>query len=116
MFMLYYHSKNLKKRRITVCGIINEGVISFGVSRCSKKDNFVKSKGRLISQGRAETVPSYSCDYTGRYQFVVLAKQITEFLMAKKDLKIGHTEFVKLEELSKINYSREQQINHELVN
>lgn len=41
--------------RYTVCGILNptNNTISIGVCRCSKKDQFIKNRGRLTSLYRA---------------------------------------------------------------
>ena len=45
--------------RVTICGIFNpdDNTISFGVSRCSTKDVFVKSTGKELSYARAKDTP-----------------------------------------------------------
>ena len=45
--------------RVTICGIFNpdDNTISFGVSRCSTKDVFVKSTGKELSYTRAKDTP-----------------------------------------------------------
>lgn len=56
---LYYHTKPVPGlRRVTVCGIIKNDKMSFGVARCSKKDTFKKAKGRLIAEARAKNKPN----------------------------------------------------------
>lgn len=50
---------NCKASRITICGIWDDenNVISFGVSRCSGKDQFRKDVGRNLAYNRALTDP-----------------------------------------------------------
>jgi predicted membrane GTPase involved in stress response len=57
---VYYHHSALEvgKPRVTVAGIIIDGILRLGVSRCSIKDNFIKAKGRMIAKARAEKRPS----------------------------------------------------------
>lgn len=55
MKKLFFHSKTTP--RVTVAGIIKDDQISFGVSRCSTKDQFFKKKGRHIAEGRATKTP-----------------------------------------------------------
>jgi len=47
--------------RFTICGIydVESTTMKFGVARCSKKDQFSKKKGRLISEGRATKSPIF---------------------------------------------------------
>lgn len=69
MKTLYYYDsvkvQNIKKeeetRRITIAGVINDddNEITFGISQCSPKDQFVKSKGRAIATGRAKSSNPY---------------------------------------------------------
>ena len=55
----YHHSTPLKGQpRITVAGILSNGTLTLGVSRCSNKDQFSKKKGRHIALGRAKTKPA----------------------------------------------------------
>lgn len=57
---VYYHHSAYEAGlpRVTVAGIIIDGTLRLGLSRCSIKDNFIKSKGRFISKARAEKRPS----------------------------------------------------------
>lgn len=48
---------NQKNERLTIGGIYVEGTLKIGVSRCSKKDQFEKRKGREVSIGRATECP-----------------------------------------------------------
>ena len=52
-------SKPRRVPRITICGILDstKNTLTFGVSRCSTKDSFVKSIGRDLSYQRATTNP-----------------------------------------------------------
>lgn len=52
-------SKPRRIPRITICGILDstKNTLTFGVSRCSTKDSFVKSIGRDLSYQRATTNP-----------------------------------------------------------
>ena len=52
-------SKLRRIPRITICGILDstKNTLTFGVSRCSAKDSFVKSIGRDLSYQRATTNP-----------------------------------------------------------
>jgi hypothetical protein len=54
----YYHTKeNSNGRRATFAGIVNNGAIQIGLSVCSKKDQFQKRIGRVISTNRAKSHP-----------------------------------------------------------
>ena len=68
MFTRYFRKKddtsrkeaNINKkanRDVTVAAVIKQtpegNVLSFGISVCSKKDQFVRSKGRILATGRA---------------------------------------------------------------
>lgn len=61
----FYHSKPeylyeiLNNPRVTICGIYDEEkeIMSFGISVCSTKDQFIKRIGREIAQNRAENKP-----------------------------------------------------------
>lgn len=58
MKQLFFHTKhNPKQSRVTVAGVIENGNIKFGVSRCSANDAFVKKTGRSLAITRAETQP-----------------------------------------------------------
>lgn len=56
MKQLFYHSKP-GGPRVTVAAIVDGNSVRFGVSRCSKRDQFFKKKGRYISLGRATKSP-----------------------------------------------------------
>lgn len=45
-------------RRVALAGVVNEDqTINVGLAMCSEKDNFVKSKARVIATGRAIKKP-----------------------------------------------------------
>jgi hypothetical protein len=50
---LIYHSKATSPVRVTVLARIEGNTAKFGVSRCSRHDQFVKKTGRTIAEGRA---------------------------------------------------------------
>lgn len=54
---LIYHSPHGEPVRVTVAAILEGSRARFGVSRCGKKDIFVKKTGRQISLYRAATDP-----------------------------------------------------------
>lgn len=54
---LIYHSKPTSPVRVTVLAKIENGTAKFGVSRCSRHDQFVKKTGRHIADGRADKNP-----------------------------------------------------------
>ena len=53
METMYFHSAPSKKGRVTVAGVVEDGKLKLGASKCSKYDFFVKKRGRDISKGRA---------------------------------------------------------------
>lgn len=53
----FHHIRNFgrgKKDNYTIAILPKENTIYVGISKCSRKDQFEKAKGRLIAQGRAE--------------------------------------------------------------
>lgn len=53
----FHHIRNFgrsKKDNYTLAILPKENTIYVGISKCSRKDQFEKAKGRLIAQGRAE--------------------------------------------------------------
>jgi hypothetical protein len=54
---LIYHSSHTSPVRVTVLAKIEGNAVRFGVSRCSRHDQFVKKTGRLIAEGRADRNP-----------------------------------------------------------
>lgn len=67
--------------RVSVVGEHSDGVLKIAVARCSKKDHFVKKKGRTIAEGRLKKGKYYQkiqmrkCNIS---TFVSLAKAIAK--------------------------------------
>ena len=81
--LLYFYKNNNKTgRRQTIAGIVNEAehTLSVGVAECSKKDQFVKAKGRKIATGRANSthsvVLSLESDKKPVEQFITFVKTL----------------------------------------
>lgn len=47
-------------QRATFTGVVENQTIKIGLATCSKKDQFDRKKGRLISTGRAITKPLFT--------------------------------------------------------
>lgn len=52
--MFIYYSPHQQECRVTVVGEHKDGVLKLAVTRCSKKDRFVKKKGVAIAKSRLE--------------------------------------------------------------
>lgn len=50
--MYHFYSKPEFNVRVAIVGQYNNGVLKLAASRCSRKDQFVKRKGRAIAEGR----------------------------------------------------------------
>jgi len=48
----FYSNPQEGTERVSVVGEHSEGVLKIAVSKCSKKDNFYRKKGRAIAEGR----------------------------------------------------------------
>jgi len=74
-----FYSSPAEKVRISVVGQYEEGILKIAVARCSKKDTFIRRKGRAIAEGRLfknklyTAVPMQACDIVA---FVDVAKQV----------------------------------------
>lgn len=64
--LYFYGEKNAEwkgvthNRRLCISGVFSENSIKIGVAMCSKKDRFVKAKGRAIAEGRAKGKPIHT--------------------------------------------------------
>jgi len=60
MMQFIFHSKvtGLKESRVTVAAVIDGSKAKFGVSRCSKNDQFIRRVGREKAIERALNSPS----------------------------------------------------------
>ena len=54
MYRFYSNPTDTSKVRVSVVGEYSheDGILKIAVSRCSKKDSFIKKKGRAIAEGR----------------------------------------------------------------
>ena len=62
--MKTYHVRTIPvkgQKRTTVSGVLSNGILRIGISTCSLKDQFIKSKGREIALGRALENPEVIC-------------------------------------------------------
>jgi len=50
--MYFFHGITKDKRRFTICGVENGGIMNISCALCSLKDNFSRKIGRCISLGR----------------------------------------------------------------
>ncbi len=65
METLYCHSAQVKgKPRVTVAGIVENGILRIGFSRCSHKDVYVKKLGNVIAEGRARSKKAHMFEIT----------------------------------------------------
>jgi hypothetical protein len=82
--LFFYTKVDSTKKRATIAGVINrdDNTMSFGISTCSKRDQFVKSKGRVIAQGRAIKRPVITVNITDESrianQFIEQSKELIE--------------------------------------
>lgn len=61
----YHHSVAVQGQpRVTVAGLVIGKLMLFGVSKCSKKDQFEKAHGRKIAVGRAKKKPIVTLELT----------------------------------------------------
>lgn len=79
--MFRFYSNPTCKNRVTVVGTHSEGVLKIAVARCSKKDSFIKKKGRMIAEGRLAANKLHSLhqlDTCEVVDFVNIAKTISD--------------------------------------
>ncbi len=88
---MYFHTKKVSihknlmhKRHITFAGVLttqeDKTLLLIGSAECSERDNFIKSKGRLISSGRANKKPCHIVEVNSgiklQDQFIEACKRI----------------------------------------
>lgn len=88
-----YNPLNLKGYELTIVGLINSNEISFGVSKCSPRDNFNRKKGIGIATERAKNNPdlikkldepdSIKAGLRVLYNFVDTLKNNPEFIFSR---------------------------------
>lgn len=81
--MFRFHSRPVENTRVrvTVVGEFSEGKLKMAVSRCGKKDNFSRKRGRAIAEGRLKKGLTYrSIDMANctTHDFVEVAMVISE--------------------------------------
>ena len=85
----FYSNPQTNSTRVVVVGTHSEGMLNIAVARCSKKDNFIKKKGRMIAEGRLlkgkffKTIPLETLSTT---EFIRIAQEqiIPEVVETKK--------------------------------
>jgi hypothetical protein len=80
-----FHSPARQKKgvRVTVVGVITDGVLNFAISRCGEQDQyaFVKRSGRekaLARLDKGEIFASIPCEVPSLAKFIAAAKIISE--------------------------------------
>ena len=98
IFRFYSKNENNRNERITLVGEHVEGVLKIAAARCSKRDQFQRSKGAKIALGRlaknklAYAIPMVTCTGT---DFVSVAQTLIEpILQSKQILMVVKTEQV----------------------
>jgi hypothetical protein len=85
--MFRFYSKD-NGPRVTIVGECSNDVLKIAAARCSRKDNFVRAKGRELAEKRlAEgkiflSVPMKACDVQ---YFLLLAKSAVSVIQKKPD-------------------------------
>ena len=86
-----FYSNNIP--RSVIVAQYSEGMLKIAVSRCSKKDNFIRKKGRAIAEGRLQKGKIYAkvnMPECTTKEFVEIAKNIsnqlaTDFVVCKEN-------------------------------
>lgn len=89
MKTLFFHSKpDSNKVRVTVAAIIDGAYATFGVARCSRKDQFVRKIGRDKALERVGTKPYLKIRVPNHENkwFVATAKGIAEVIKVNPEL------------------------------
>lgn len=87
--MFRFYSSPQNKTRIVVVGEHSEGVLKVAVSRCSKKDQFVRKKGRFIAESRLSKNRLYlkeDFDHFDAPMFLNMAKNIEQEMQTSKEV------------------------------
>ena len=85
--MYRFYSNPQGRVRVSVVGEHKEGALHVAVARCSKKDQFIRQKGRKIAEGRLQkgklyaVYPMDECDSS---TFLDYAKTIASEVEASK--------------------------------
>jgi hypothetical protein len=98
--LMYFHGKTTDGYRFTIAGAINENKLHFGVSVCSDRDNFIKTRGRsiartrLLSKRNYQNVGKYSMDIVdpieNKFNFFATQAAQHNFVCRKVLLKTCH--------------------------
>ena len=89
-----FHSPARQKKgvRVTVVGVIADGVLNFAISRCGEEDRFVfvKRNGRekaLERLDKGEIFASIPCEKPSLAKFIAAAKTISEIAIKHSTYK-----------------------------
>jgi len=78
--MFRFYSSPTSPVRVAIVGVFSEGSLKLAAARTSKKDQFIRKKGRLIAEGRLAKgklladIPMANCDIQ---QFLGIAKELS---------------------------------------
>lgn len=79
--MFRFYSKTPTSTRVTVVGEHSDGMLKIAVARCSRKDRFIRAKGRKIAEARLmadEIIALIKLTKCDVHSFVNIAKTIAE--------------------------------------
>lgn len=117
MYRFYSDVTETSKVRVAVIGIHSAGMLKVAVSRCSKKDNFIRKKGRLIAENRLNANKIYNeypmpeCKVK---DFVKIAKEVAREVEDTKIVYNIRTNVLKL--LKNNGITKEEIQENQLVN
>lgn len=92
MYRFYSKVNSKSNVRVAVVGDYQDGELRVSVARCSSKDKFIRSKGRMIAEGRFSKGKFYSKFPVGNVQtnlgeiFVGCAKKVIDEIVDNPQL------------------------------
>lgn len=81
----YYSKKNDNPVRVVITGEHKDGILKLAAARCSKKDQFIKKKGRTISENRLKGGKLYASHFLAECpgtKFLEIASKTAEEIIA----------------------------------
>lgn len=85
--MYRFYSSPEQEVRVSVVGEFKNGILGLAVARCSKKDSFIRKKGRAIAEGRLNKGKLYKAIFMEECDsptFVEEAKKCVSEVIASK--------------------------------
>jgi hypothetical protein len=83
----FYSKPADSKIRVAVVGEYSKKVLKIAVARCSKKDSFIRKKGKAIAEGRlakGKIHSSYKLEECPISMFIEIAKNVSEEVIHTK--------------------------------